>query len=159
MDNKETFVFGEILSSCASGFYRPNPKDQKGTVLVCLSTGVPRGLWSQVPFLVSGLRSFLGVLQSCHWSCPKFCPSSCSVRRGTPALTLVLPRGREGEDGGIFQPRPRDTTPARTGLPHPRPRQDSILKTKYNMQVCVFHFLPLSLISIYFLFKKAAVQT
>ena len=49
-----------ILFSCHN-YYLLHPKDGKGTVFtgVCLSTGwVSHGLWSQVPSLVSGPRSF-----------------------------------------------------------------------------------------------------
>ena len=62
-------------------------------VSVC-QQGVPHGLWSQVPSLISGPRSFPGgggVCQSCHGSCPKLYHRSCLA--GTPVLSLVLLRG------------------------------------------------------------------
>ena len=49
-------------------------------VCVCSEDEVPHGLWSQVPSLVTGLKSFLAY--SCHRSCPKSCLRSCLPDRG-----------------------------------------------------------------------------
>ena len=65
---------------------------------VCLLTGgggLPHGLCSQVPSLVSGSRPFPGrggIPWSCYWSCTKSCPRSSLG--GTPVLSLVLFGGR-----------------------------------------------------------------
>ena len=69
-----------------------------------LVTGPCPGLWSQV------LSGGGGVPQSCHWSCPKFCPSSWPGG----SYPLFWPGGASFPGRAVTQPR-TGTPPDRTG--------------------------------------------